>query len=281
MIKPWIRDVFRVALWAVLLVPGLPVPAESDMGDLVLSGAASQYLSKETLRELREKGKVFARPEDAEDLSLVPPDFRSSFEADMEEINPNVISEALLWVPSDHPHKDLVYLFNQFLQVDRLDEIQYVNLDSGNPHPIFHESYRVPQVDSRKRLPNIQRDSIPRELSFYVYQVLPPVGPMTSEYAFRNRGNVLEMTARNVTPLKKSFLSVISKGNFYTRVLLYPTEQGFLLYGVGAVKVFNPFNILGGKLEPFYYRIYGLFEWYQEEIVRPMLDRDDRPAEGE
>ena len=234
---------------------------------------ALSYLDAAQLQEVEEKGIVFSRPDEAEDLRLVPPEFRDSFTEDLEEVNPNVISEAVLWIDTDSGksrRENLLFLMNKFLQVDRLTEIRYYNPDKDKHHVAFDASYRVSEEGSRKRLENIRLTSLPDSLEIVVFQKLPPLGPMTSKYVYTADDEHMEMVARNLTPLKYSFLAVIREGNFYTRVVVLPREEGFILYGVGAIRLLNPFNILGDKIEPFYYRIKGIFQWYREEALLPL-----------
>ena len=234
---------------------------------------ALSYLDAAQLQEVEEKGIVFSRPDEPEELRLVPPEFRDSFTEDLEEVNPNVISEAVLWIDTDSGksrRENLLFLMNKFLQVDRLTEIRYYNPDKDKHHVAFDASYRVSEEGSRKRLENIRLTSLPDTLEIVVFQKLPPLGPMTSKYVYTADDEHMEMVARNLTPLKYSFLAVIREGNFYTRVLVLPREEGFILYGVGAIRLLNPFNILGDKIEPFYYRIKGIFQWYREDALLPL-----------
>lgn len=262
-----VRQARWLSIWMVLFLTFFPLSLFAQSG--------VDHISPEQRAELFREGKVFARPGKDRKLSLAPPAWEDSFDQDLKTIRPNVISEVLLWVDSEKEgqEEDLLFILNELMKVDRLDEVLFDNPEHINLHPIFTDSYRVSGPDSQEPLENLQVDSIPRKIEFPVYQELPPVGPMTSLYTFRQRGDVLEMKARNVTPLKVSFFNVIGKGKFYTRIIILPQDEGFLVYGVGAVNVFNPFNILKGKIEPFYYRIYGLFDWYQDEVLSH-LDED-------
>mgnify|MGYP006295000933 FL=1 len=253
---------FIVALLLSAVVPAVAGPER-----------ALSYLDGPQLQEVEKKGIVFSRPDEPEDLQLVPPEYRDSFAADLEEVNPNVISEAVLWIDTEKgtsTRESLLFLMNKFLQVDRLTEIRYYNPDKDKNHVAFDASYRVSEEGSRKRLENIRLTSLPEELEIVVFQKLPPLGPMTSKYVYTADDEHMEMVARNLTPLKYSFLAVIREGNFYTRVVVLPRDEGLILYGVGAIRLLNPFNILGDKIEPFYYRIKGIFQWYREEALLPL-----------
>ncbi len=250
------------------LVPSLA--AEDASGDTPqpLSRQAVSFLSQEDFRELRDTGILFAKPDAWDELQLVLPQLRAPFRREMKDIKPNVISEALMFVPSRSPQEDLLVMTNELLRVDRMDQIRFYNPEKELRRTLFAESYRVPARESGN-----SDSPRPRELRIFVYQNLKAIGPLVMEYSFRREGEGMEMKALNTTPLKKSVFTLIGEGNFLSRVSIVPVEGGFLLYGVGAVKLFNPFNVLGDKIDPFYYRIHGIFNWYQEEIVQPLLRR--------
>jgi len=104
-----------------------------------------------------------------------------------------------------------------------------------------------------------------------VHQYLPPVGPMTSRMSLASRGDWLSLSLENVSSLNYGILPVINAGNFFAELRVYLGDDFTLIYGVGGVRFFNPFNIFGDKIDPFFYRFQGIFDHYTE-FMRPVLE---------
>ena len=231
------------------------------------------YLDRSQLQELKNSGIIFSKATRADELKLVPPELLDSVKKDLRKVRPNVISEALLMVQSENTREaDLLYLFNEFIKVDSLDSIYYYNPEKETDNLLFRNSYRVSSIKTLEPLENLKVDHIPGSLNFLVYQNFKPIGPMISQYEFKPKYGGLEMTVWNVTPMKGPLLNIINRNKFYSRIVILPMDGGFVFYGIGAVRLFNPFNILGNKIDPFYYRISGIFKWYVDEILLPMSE---------
>jgi len=231
------------------------------------------YLEENLRQELQQNGIIFSKSDKFDELKLIVPELSSTVERDLRKIGPNVISEALLIVYSENPREeDLQYLLNEFIKVDRLDTIYYYNPAKDTDNLLFSDSYRVEGIKNLEPIDNLIIDTNSTTLNCLVYQDFKPIGPMVSKYEFIKKSDSLEMTVWNETPMKGSFINIISRKKFYSRVVILPMDGGFLFYGIGAVRLFNPFNILGNKIDPFYYRISGIFQWYMDEILLPMAE---------
>lgn len=219
--------------------------------------------------------RISRRADGADDLNLLPRgEAFDSVRRNISNADPNVVSESLLLVKKGAADQDARYFYNSFRRVGDLAVIEYYNPEHEKSHTLFKWSRHVARPGSDRELsdPIIPDDSpLPAEDSIYVWQFLKPINDMYFRYTYTMSDSVLRISVDNVTSLKYGIFPVIGKGNFVTELILIFGEEYLLFYGVGGVKVFNPLNIIGEKVEPFYYRIDGVFDWYNTNFLQPWL----------
>lgn len=210
------------------------------------------------------------------DVRMIPriPELEQAVDRTLRSAKPNVVNESLLLISKQATPEAVRYFYNSFRQVGRLAEVEYHNPDHGRDHQIFDFSHHVSDAESEEILADpvvAEREALPGEDSIYVWQYLLPFDDMHFRYTYRLSPGMLRISVENVSPLQYKFLNIINEGSFVTELALIFGDDYLLFYGVGGVRVFNPFNILGDKIDPFYYRIDGIFDWYNQNYLQPWL----------
>jgi hypothetical protein len=191
----------------------------------------------------------------------------------MMEKNPNALIEALYLIPEAMPIEKRTTLFNQFLKVSELDEIRYFNPEHNQSHRLFGFSYRIKDKDKPEvEVTDLNLANLPRQMKMYVHQELLPVGPMTSEFSLSNQGEKMALSIVNVTNLNYGIFPVIGSGAFFSEIRVYFGSDFTLFYAVGGINFFNPFNIFGDKINPFFYRFEGIFDYYKANAFARVLE---------
>jgi hypothetical protein len=234
----------------------------------------TQHLSRTEKNTLLGTGKVIFFQKDQSDIQYFPlAQENQELIRNLENKNPNALIEALYLIPEPLPPTKRTALFNEFLKVSELDTIRYYNPEHEQRHKLFGFSYRIEEKNKPERIASdLELANMPRQLKVYVHQELLPVGPMTSEFSLRNHGERMDLSIVNVTNLNYGMFPVIGEGAFFSEIRVYFGRDFTLFYAVGGINFFNPFNIFGDRINPFFYRFEGIFDYYKANAFASILE---------
>jgi len=229
-------------------------------------------LSRDSLQQLAGGGKVSRNFDNHRDLRYVP-DHRLSEEIgdSVRSVRPKVLSEALMYLDHGVSDEEFLQLYNAFRSVSELSYMEYYNPDKEVWNELFYESYRIPNRETNRPLPDPIVSFIPREDSFYVGQEIPPFGYIVSEYSFEAQREAFLFSSTNLDRFYYRDVPVLAPENMITHVLVIRGADYVLAYGVGGARVFTLFGILGDRIEtPFAARTSALFDWFYEKQLAPL-----------
>lgn len=219
--------------------------------------------------ELYEGGVVERYLEDADDVVLIPDHPLARYIHDaLAEVNPTVISEQLVLIPVTIDRRGTLDLFNSLRRVSDLSYLEYRNDRTGRTHYLFEESSAIDGVRSRLVIDDPVVGSLPTDDRVWVLQGVPPFGEIVSEYRYRSDGRAFLFTGSNHDPLPYRGMRVVKPGNMITCILVVPTDEFVLMYGLGGVRAFMLFGLLDDRIEAaFSGRTDGIFSWYSQTYL--------------
>jgi hypothetical protein len=224
------------------------------------------------LQELTASGKVSRNFDSHRDLRYVPDHpLSKQIEDSVGSVRPKVLSEALMYLDRGVSDAEFRELYNAFRSVSDLSYMEYYNPDKEVWNELFYESYRIPDPETNRPLPDPIVSTIPREDSFYVGQEIPPFGYIVSEYSFEAEGEAFLFSSTNLDRFYYRDVPVLAPENMITHVRVIRGSDYVLAYGVGGARVFTLFGILGDRIEtPFAARTSALFDWFYTEQLETL-----------
>ena len=229
-------------------------------------------VSRDAVAALEREGRVRRDFDNHRDLQYIPNhDMAREIERSVNDVRPNVISEALMYLDQGVTDEEFLSLYNAFREVSELSYLEYYNPEKERWNELFYESYQIPEPGTNRPLSDPTVTRIPRENSFYVGQEIPPFGYIESEYEFLSEGEAFLFSSENLDRFYYNDVPVLAPGNMVTHVLVIRGSDYVLAYGVGGAKVFTLFGILSGRIEtPFQARTSALFDWFYDEQLEPL-----------
>ncbi len=174
--------------------------------------------------------------------------------------------------PVDDYRKDpdaySLMLYNTLRSVSTLEGTQYYSASRGEMRDLFVESWMIPDLDNPgKKLPDSVVAKIPRSDSFLIHQKDKSFGKNESLMEFHYDAPVISSAIINKTPMYyNSLIRVIGPEKMQIHLVIIPTEQGLLFYGVTAADSLNINAFRKKANNSFYNRVKALFHWYTREL---------------
>jgi len=190
----------------------------------------------------------------------------------LEKKNANALVESFFYIPRALNQRQIRTLYNGLLGVSALEEIRYYNPEHDQHHRLFGFSHRVEGPGAQEPLEDIQILRLPPRMEIYLRQELLPVGPMNSKILITQEKGLIQLSLENTTNLNYGILPVIGRGAFFAEIRIYLGEDFTLFYGLGGINFFNPLNIFGDKIDPFFYRFQGIFDHYTGFMETKILE---------
>ncbi len=255
----------RLVFWtACIAVLGSAIPVSGQSLESLLSS-----LPRDARIALLESGSIEQYLEDRDDVSLIPdhPLTRHIRRA-LRDAKPNVISEQLVLVEAAIDERGTVDLFNSLRRVSELSYIQYYNAGTDRTHDLFHESQAIDNPDDRRIIPDPVLAELPRDDLVWVLQGVPPFGDIVSEYRYRSENGAFLFFGTNHEAMPYRGFRVVRPRNMVTAILVVPTDEHVLMYGLGGVRAFTVFGLLDDRIESaFSGRTDGIFAWYYDTYL--------------
>lgn len=181
-----------------------------------------------------------------------------------EELNPNMAIEGLYFLPLDQiGEKELLNVVNTLCSISSLQGLEYYSASRGVMRLLFEESFRIDNPKDKNPLPDLHFDSLPSEVSMDIHQKDLTFHNNESRLQLYPMKEVVYMEQVNHGPMRyNGLIRVIAPGNFQTRVLVIPCEEGLLYYGIMAADTLNIKAFKERANNSFYNRMKALSGWF-------------------
>lgn len=188
---------------------------------------------------------------------------------------PNILYESLFLFRDTDFNTQTQYItqINNYLRdVSILANVEYQNLKDGNIHPLFKSSRRIVSSKDHSTIDNlIPLALLPtqnRKETIKVKQDMPPFGDIVSRYQYRYKDYYSEFLGNNETNISYNNIRAVKPNHMFTGAWLIRTNEGILLYGVGAVRISGLASLFNRVIEnSFASRMVGLFKWLSESVL--------------
>ncbi len=235
-------------------------------------------LTPEEREVLRSDGYVERSPGRARGLGLLPTGaVRDEIYSAAREIDPNIVSERMIFVDSEATPEAVLNLFNLFYRPGELAFLRYYNERKDTTHDLFRECFRVDGPRSRNPLPDTEVNAIPRRDAIWTVQGLPPFGPTLQDVRVRrlqlaNGRSGFVTTIVNQDDLRYRDIEVLQEKKMITAFVVVPGDGFLVLYALGAARVRPIFALLGRERieSSFSGRNTGLFDYLDQTYLEPL-----------
>lgn len=182
----------------------------------------------------------------------------------IEDLNPNMAIEGLYFLPmEDIDENDILNVVNTLCSISKLQGLNYYSASRGVMRLLFEESSRIDNPKDKNPLPDLQFDSLPSEVTMDIHQRDLTFYNSESSLRLYPMDEVVYMEQINHSPMRyNGLIRVIAPGNFQTRILVIPCEEGLLYYGIMAADTLNIKAFKERANQSFYNRMKALAGWF-------------------
>lgn len=157
-------------------------------------------------------------------------------------------------------------IYNTLRAFSTLAGIEYYSESRGRMRILFHEAYVIDSPKSKNRIEDPVFSSPPGSSAAFGLLHDSSLGKYVAAVDYTYDGVVISMSITNTTPIRRLLLPIVGPGGLRTFVILAPTEEGILFYGLVYVKTTNLSNLAGDMTGSFYNRLTALFEWFRGNL---------------
>lgn len=157
-------------------------------------------------------------------------------------------------------------IYNILRSVSTLEGIEYYSASRGQMRTLFAECWAIRGPEDPMRIADPLVASIPRQDSIYIHQKDLTFGKNISRVDYQSDGADVRMGIVNLTTMTYMFFPIVGKENMSMQILVIPSREGILFYGLNTVKVLD-LPIFYKKMESsFSNRMTALFSWFRGRL---------------
>ncbi len=161
----------------------------------------------------------------------------------------------------------LLKSYNIFNSISTLEGIEYWSNSRKKMRILFKESWLIDGVKTKKRLDDIQFSELPLESSILVHQKDSTFGSNISEINYNSSSDSINMSINNLTDMWFTIIRVVKKNEMNINLLLIPTQEGLLFYGVAGAKTMKIKEIQDTAAKSLYNRIISFNNWFFDQFT--------------
>ena len=230
-------------------------------------GILPERLAQKLSREGEIRNTLFASGE----LQILPngpgaDSIRQGYDGSEATISVEYLSEDRL--PSKHLSSAEygLRIFNTLRSISTLAGIEYYSASRGRMRTYLYEAYQIEGPDDRSPREDPIASVVPDKDTAYAYLRDSSLGRYVARVDYGYSGNQFIMTLVNHTKVTPFIITLAQPGELKMHVLLIPSEEHVLFYGLAYVNTGDVFGIAKRKEESFYNRLKALFAWFRGEI---------------
>ncbi len=161
-------------------------------------------------------------------------------------------------------------IYNVLRSVSTLKGIEYYSASRKRMRVFFYDAYVIESPDNRKRRSDPLVESIPPYSTIYTYMKDSSLGNYVAEIRYHYHFDYFSMSIRNQTLLRLFIFPMVQPQKLNMFVLIVPSGDQLLFYGLSYVNASNIFGIAESKTASFYNRLIALFNWFSTNYKRVM-----------
>lgn len=157
-------------------------------------------------------------------------------------------------------------IYNILRSVSTLEGIEYYSASREKMRTLFEECWAIDNPDTRNRIDDPLVQTVPPTDSIFIHQKDLTFGKNISRVNYQSSESQFRMGIVNLTTMTYMLFPIVGKENMSMQLLVVPTQEGILFYGLNTVKVLD-LRIFYKKMESsFTNRMIALFNWFQAQL---------------
>lgn len=164
-------------------------------------------------------------------------------------------------------NKTLLKSYNIFNSISTLEGIEYWSNSRKKMRVLFKESWLIDGVKTKNRLDDKQFLELPLTKSILVHQKDSTFGSNISQINYNTSTNSVNMSINNLTDMWFTIIKVVKKDGMNINLLLIPTQEGILFYGVAGAKTMKIKEIQDTAAKSLYNRIISFNNWFANQFT--------------
>jgi hypothetical protein len=165
----------------------------------------------------------------------------------------NYVGEVIMVIQAEAGSLALKGLAHDLSDVEGYVGIPYWSKQTNHTYDLFD------------RIKVIQRSMQPAGQTVVADQHMEPFADYRARYSYELTGAELHFRSENLSPISYKGFNAVAPGDMVWYLYGFPQEGAMLLYGVGAIKTFDMFGLLGerlktsfmGRIQAFFSYMYG------------------------
>lgn len=160
----------------------------------------------------------------------------------------------------------LLKMYNKLGSMTSLKGLMYYSASRKKMRLLFEESYAIDSPEARNPIADPLFSVLPAYHSFSAYQKDKTFGANTYSVERYRSGDVLNLSLTNKSPMKyNGFIKVMDPENMRIELVIIPTKEGLLLYGMMGGKTMDAKIFQKKASKSFYNRVKALHSWFFAE----------------
>jgi len=175
----------------------------------------------------------------------------------------NDISRTLTGLPQE---EFLLEVYNILRSISSLQGIEYYSASRERMRTLFAEAWAINNPDEKERIADPLVDQIPDKETIYIHQKDLTFGKNISKVDYQSGTNSFRMNIVNLTTMTYMFFPIVGKENMSMQMLIVPSQQGIIFYGLNTVDVMD-LKIFHNKMrDSFTNRMIALYNWFLVQL---------------
>jgi hypothetical protein len=238
---------------------------------LLADDPLSAFVTADALRTLRSTGSVTASVPSSGALTLLPSvPARESLLSDTSGSPVTVGVEFLRVLTSKGGRMDgpsgLLSLYNSLHAVSTMKGIPYYSVTRGKEQVLFSQSFAVQSPSDLRRIPDPTFVDPPPNDVLYTIQEDNSFGKTTYQESFSFPGDHLAVKIENISTITLLFLPLVQPHSFVSHVVLVPSGQEVLFYGLAYLRTSMPIGDHHAREESLANRLAAMAKWLQARL---------------
>ncbi|MFW6362170.1 MAG: DUF6675 family protein [Spirochaetota bacterium] len=175
----------------------------------------------------------------------------------------NDVSRSLTSLPRE---EFLLEVYNILRSISSLQGIEYYSASRERMRTLFAEAWAINNPDEKKKIADPLVDQIPDQETIYIHQKDLTFGKNISKVDYQSGSNSFRMNIVNLTTMTYMFFPIVGKQNMSMQMLIVPSQQGVVFYGLNTVDVMD-LKIFHNKMRnSFTNRMIALYNWFLVQL---------------
>ena len=173
------------------------------------------------------------------------------------------ISSSLTSLPEEEFQLEV---YNILRSISSLQGIEYYSASRERMRTLFAEAWAINDPDDKEKIADPLVDRIPASDTVYIHQKDLTFGKNISKVEYQSRDNCFRMNIVNLTTMTYMFFPLVGKENMSMQMLIVPSQEGVLFYGLNTVDVMD-LKIFHNKMrDSFTNRMIALYNWFLSQL---------------